>query len=196
MRRPKPFYTLTQNALADSRYLDYLRSMYGNRIYISTTNDLQNAFKDYMADAQLRLKHDRDFPKEPRQIKPGEDVHVVNGRLQVSGQVAVMMINALLVKVIFDHNSNCEFYVEESFPLDWMYPYLLPHGLIFKLNREPLPALTTQAIDADHAFWAKQCRSMLGDWLKPETRCRMCARLWSRCMCKRTGRISRATRVL
>ena len=165
----RPFYTLTQNALADSRYLDYARSMYGNRIYIPTTNDLQDAFTNYMADAQLRLKHDRDFPNEPRQIKPGEDVHVVNGRLQVSGQVAVMMINALLVKDIFDHNSNCEFYVEESFPLDWMYPYLLPHGLIFKLNREPLPALTTQAIDADHAFWAKECQSMLGDWLKPET---------------------------
>jgi hypothetical protein len=165
----RPFYTLTQNALADSRYLDYARSMYGNRIYIPTTNDLQDAFTNYMADAQLRLKHDRDFPNEPSQLKPGEDVHVVNGRLQVSGQVAVMSINALIVKRIFDHNTNCGFYVEESFPLDWMYPYLLPHGLIFKLNREPLPALTTQAIDADHAFWAKQCRSMLGDWLKPET---------------------------
>jgi hypothetical protein len=165
----RPFYTLTQNPLADNRYLDYVRSMYGNRIYIPTTNDLQNAFTDYMADAQLRLKHDRDFPNEPRQMKPGEDVHIVDGRLQVSGQVAVMSINALIAKCIFDHNTNCGFYVEESFPLDWMYPYLLPHGLIFKLNREPLPALTTQAIDADHAFWAKQCRSMLGDWLKPET---------------------------
>ena len=94
----RPFYTLTQNALADSRYLDYVRSMYGSRIYIPTTNDLQNAFTDYMADAQLRLKHDRDFPNEPRQMKPGEDVRVVDGRLQVSGQVAVMSINALLAK--------------------------------------------------------------------------------------------------
>jgi hypothetical protein len=80
-----------------------------------------------------------------------------------------MSINALIARCIFDHNTNCGFYVEESFPLDWMYPYLLPHGLIFKLNREPLAALTTQTIDADHAFWAKQCQSMLGDWLKPET---------------------------
>src|SRR5262249_17931563 len=28
-----PFFTLTQNALADSRYLDYLRAMYGARIH-------------------------------------------------------------------------------------------------------------------------------------------------------------------
>jgi hypothetical protein len=165
----RPFYTLTQNPLADNRYLDYVRSMYGSRIYVPTTNDLQNAFTEYTADAQHRLKHDRDFPNEPRQIKPGEAVREVDGRLQVSGQVAVMSINALIAKCIFDHNTNCGFYVEESFPLDWMYPYLLPHGLIFKLNREPLPALPTQAIDADHAFWAKQCQSMLGDWLKPET---------------------------
>ena len=45
---------------------------------------------------------------------------------QVSGQVAVMMINGLLCKVIFDHNPTNDFYVEESFPLDWMYPYETP----------------------------------------------------------------------
>ena len=166
----KPFFTLTQNALADSRYLDYLRSMYGSRIYIPTTNDSQSAFTNYLVDVRRRLDHDRDFPNEPGQVKPGEDVRVAeDGRMQVSGQVAVMMINALLVKDIFDHNPDCEFYVEESFPLDWMYPYLLPHGLIFKLNREPLPALSATTLDADHTFWTRQCESMLGDWLKPET---------------------------
>ncbi len=165
----KPFYTLTQNALADSRYLDYLHSMYGNRIYIPTTNDLQKAFTEYMQDAQRRHEHDENYPDEPRQMKPGESFRTVDGRMQVSGQVAVMMVNALLARNIFDHNTNRDFYVEESFPLDWMYPYLMPNGLIFKLHREPLPALTAAMMDADHAFWTKQCSSMLGDWLRPET---------------------------
>jgi tetratricopeptide (TPR) repeat protein len=165
----KPFYTLTQNALADGRYLDYLRSMYGSRIYIPTTNDSQNAFQEYTKDVSRRFSHDRDLPNEPKQVKPGEDVHIANGRVQVSGQVAVMSINALLVKVIFNHNTNCEFYVEESFPLDWMYPYLSPNGLIFKLNHEPLPVLTKKMMDTDHVFWTKQVGSMLGDWLEPET---------------------------
>ena len=165
----KPFYTLTQNALADSRYLDYLRSMYGGRIYIPTTNDSQTAFQDYTADIQKRAEHDKQFPREPQQVKPGESYQMVAGRVQVSGQVAVMEINGLLVKMIFDHNTNCEFYVEESFPLDWMYPYLTPHGLIFKLNREPLPALPPKLMDEDHTFWSKQCAAMLGGWLKPET---------------------------
>ena len=41
-----------------------------------------------------------------------------------------MSINGLLTKVIFDKNPTNEFYVEESFPLDWMYPHLTPHGVI------------------------------------------------------------------
>jgi hypothetical protein len=166
----QPFYTVTQNALAGAMYLDYLRSMYGSRIYIPTTEDSQKAFQEYTADVLQRMKHDKDFPDEPVQLKPGENVHTsADGKVQISGEVAVMMINALLVRDIFDHNTNCEFYVEESFPLDWMYPYLQPHGLIFKLNRAQLPALTPEIMDADHAFWAKQCASMIGDWLKPDT---------------------------
>jgi hypothetical protein len=31
------------------------------------------------------------------------------------GQISVMQINALLAKVIFDHNPEREFYLEESF---------------------------------------------------------------------------------
>ena len=49
-----PFFTLTQNALADGTYLDYLRGMYGDKIYIPTDEDSQKCFQDYMADAQRR----------------------------------------------------------------------------------------------------------------------------------------------
>ena len=51
-----------------------------------------------------------------------------------------MAINGLLAKIMFDKNPDREFYIEESFPLDWMYPYLEPHGLIFKINRQPQSA--------------------------------------------------------
>ena len=168
--RGDPFYTITQNALADGRYLDYLRSMYGSRIYLPSTNVSQKVFADFMADALLRVNHDRDFPGLPKQVRPGENLQKdANGRLTVNGQVSIMEINGLLAKDIFDHNTNREFYVEESFPLDWMFPYLSPHGLIFKLNRKPLTALTGAEMDADHAFWTKQCDGMIGDWLRPET---------------------------
>ena len=93
-------------------------------------------------------------------MKPGEDVHVdQSGHVQVQGQVAVMAINGLLTKTIFDHNPTNEFYVEESFPLDWMFPNLTPFGVIMKINREPLPMLTNEIIKRDHEFLGEIFRS-------------------------------------
>jgi len=164
-----PFFTLTQNALADGRYLNYIRDTYGGKIQTPTGEDSQQCFQDYLVDAQKRLEHDRKSPGEPRQLKPGEDVSIVNNKVQVSGQVAVMAINGLLTKVIFDRNLEREFYVEESFPLDWMYPHLAPHGLIMKIHREPIPSLTPEIVAKDREFWTKQQATMIGDWLTPDT---------------------------
>jgi hypothetical protein len=109
--------------------------------------------------------------QQKKQLKPGEDVQVdaATGQVQVSGQVAVMEINGLLAKVIFDQNSNREFYVEESYPLDWMYPNLEPNGIIFKLNRQPLPGLSDEIVQRDHDYWTKTVTPMIGGWLKPVT---------------------------
>jgi hypothetical protein len=160
-RQAKPFFTLTQNALADGTYLDYLRRMYGSRIYIPTAVDSQRMFNEYLQDAQERLQAGK--------LKPGEDVKNLNNRVTVSGQVAVMEINARLAKIIFDQNPSREFYVEESFPLDWMYPYLSPHGLILKLNREPLRELNDVLVRADRDYWRRYASQLLGDWLTEET---------------------------
>ena len=143
--------------------------MYGEKIRTPTAEDSQNTFQEYLKDAQERLHHDNQFPSEPRQIKPGEDVRIVKNRVQVSGQVAVMAINALLVKIIFERNPDREFYLEESFPLDWMYPQLTPHKLIFKLNRKPLAELSEETVKQDREFWTQQQAQMIGDWLTPET---------------------------
>jgi beta-lactamase regulating signal transducer with metallopeptidase domain/biopolymer transport protein ExbD len=156
-----PFFTLTQNALTDSTYLDYLRAMYGGKIYNPTAEDWQSCFQEYMADAQRRFQEHK--------LKPGEDVKVVDDRTQVSGQVGVMGVNGLLTKVIFDRNPDREFYVEESFPLDWMYPYLEPHGLIMKINRQPLAQLPAETLARDREYWRKLVAGMLGDWLDEKT---------------------------
>ena len=104
-------------------------------------------------------------------LEPGEDVSVdpASGRLQVSGEVAVMNVNALIVKVVFDRNTNRDFYVEESFPLAWMYPYLEPHGLIFKLNHQPLDQLSEEVVQKDHDYWTNMLSPMIGDWLNDDT---------------------------
>ncbi len=164
-----PFFTITQNALADASYLDYVRQMYGPRIYVPTPEDYQSAFQAYLSDAQQRLEHDQKFPNEPKQIRPGEEIKIVGGRVQVSGQVAVMSINALLARTIFENNAQREFYVEQSFPLEWMYPHLEPHGLILKLNRAPLDQIPSAAVKRDAEFWSARMKPMVGDWLKEDT---------------------------
>src|SRR4029453_5380640 len=98
-----------------------------------------------------------------------EDVKIIDNRVQVSGQVAVMAINGLLTKVIFDANPDHEFYVEESFPLDWMYPYLSPYGIIMKINRQQLPELTEDMLKADHEFWSQFSKRLIGNWITYDT---------------------------
>jgi tetratricopeptide (TPR) repeat protein len=218
-------YLITQNALADGTYLDYLRAQYNrskqidppffrefiryvlgiplgpdnsfvngladlafnvldrpftawglhvetrrraegvyppSEIYIPSPDDSQKCFQDYTQDVARR--------QQLGQLKPGEDVHVDNGRVQVSGQVAVMMINGLLCKVIFDNNPTNEFYIEESFPLDWMYPYETPFGIIMHINRNPQPELSDDVFQLDHQFWTKFSARLCGNWITYDTK--------------------------
>jgi len=135
-----------------------LGGVYPDReIYTPSPEDSRRCFQDYMADAQRRIPLN--------QLKPGEDVKIVGDQVQVSGQVAVMAINGLLTKVIFDHNPKNEFFVEESFPLDWMYPYLTPFGIIMKINRNPLPSLPQDVLNRDHRFWKEFSKRMTGDFI-------------------------------
>jgi len=89
--------------------------------------------------------------------------------VQVSGQVAVMMINGLLCKVIFDQNPTNEFYIEESFPLDWMYPYETPFGIIMKINRQPLPSLPESSSSRITNSGANTPERLIGNWITYDT---------------------------
>ena len=139
-----------------------LGGIYPDReIYIPNPEDSSRCFQEYVMDAQRRL--------ESGQLKPGEDVRVQDGKVQVGGQVAVMAINGLLTKVIFDKNPKNEFYVEESFPLDWMYPHLTPNGVIMKINREPLKEMPEDVIAKDHRFWREYSSRLSGDFIDYNT---------------------------
>jgi hypothetical protein len=80
-----------------------------------------------------------------------------------------MGINALLAKRIFEANPDRQFFIEESWPLEWMYPHLSPCGLILKINREPLEQLTPEVVATDEAWWAPRVKKMIGGWLHPGT---------------------------
>jgi len=130
-------------------------------MHIASPLESQQCFQDYLADAQRRLQNN--------QLKPGEDVKIIDNRVQVSGQVAVMAINGLLTKVMFDANPNNEFFVEESFPLEWMYPHLTPFGVIMKINRQPIKTLPEEVFEKDHDFWSQYSERLIGNWITNDT---------------------------
>ena len=119
-----------------------------------SAQDSQETYNEFYSDAQKRMEHDLKFPNEPKQVRPDENINTANGQMQVTGQGAVMRINGMLTKMIFDRNPDHEFYVEESFPLDWMYPNLTPFGIIMKINRQPVPEITEEMMARDHQFWS------------------------------------------
>ena len=117
---------LTQNALADNSYVQYLNFLYADRMAPITPEESQKAFSDYLAEAQQRL--------EKNQLRPGEDVRINDNRVQVSGQVAVMAINERLLQLIRDKNPDLPIAMEESFPFKSMYSDAVPLGPILALN--------------------------------------------------------------
>ena len=165
----KPCFTLTQNQLVDADYMKYLRGMYRQMVKLPDEAAVKDAFNEYMADAQRRSEHDRQFPNEPKQVLPGEDIRTVNGRVQISGQSAVMAINGLLVRDIFRANPDHEFFIEESFALDWMYPYLEPAGPIFKLRHTAQEALYEETVRDDREYWQRLTRRLIGQEVHDET---------------------------
>src|SRR5207245_7997099 len=51
----EPHIIVTQNALADGTYLDFVNTLYGDQMTTLSSEDSQRAFQDYMNDAQKRL---------------------------------------------------------------------------------------------------------------------------------------------
>ncbi len=158
-------YIITQNALAENTYLRYLRAQYSpsrkkdgfnwfekllqrdttypkEDIYISTDEDSAAAIRSYVEELQRRP------------AMPGEQVSVVNGRVNIQGIQAVTALNGLVSKQIFDkEHHKRSFYVEESFVIQWMYNYLEPYGVIMKINRDPLPKITPEMVALNRQYW-------------------------------------------
>ncbi len=176
-------YLITQNALADNTYMNVMRDLYGDQIWIPSPLDSNVAFRQYVEGVQSG------------KIKAGADVKTEGGKVQVQGVGGVMQINGFLSKMIFDHNQYRtetktdetsrpvgaavvyedpgidpktgkspirSFYVEESYVLPWMYPYLTPHGLIMQINNKPTP-LTAETIKNDTDFWNWYSDRLLND---------------------------------
>jgi len=143
---------LTQNALADSTYMSYVRAVHGRALWLPAIRDVQQGFAEYVEGYQKR---------EPL---PGEKMVIRDGSVTVEGVGAVMVIDGILIRMIVDRNqTEREIFVEESYAIPWMYPRLVPLGPILKLSRQPQDKLSTNVVEADRRYWDDLAKELLGD---------------------------------
>jgi tetratricopeptide (TPR) repeat protein len=162
---------ITQNALCDTYYASYIRDQYDARFRPSPSQ--WTPFERW-------LGRDHAYPEEAIACVSNDELMDcweeyqhwpdVAARIQAGGPVVrpgsndVFDINGIVAQKIFEKNKkNHTFYIEQSVPIQWMYPYLLPSGLILKLNPEPLATLPPAAVAEDRKFWDHYSQTLLSD---------------------------------
>ena len=123
---------ITQNRLGDDGYVAYLRVLYGDRIRLPSQEKFQTAKQRLVDDAITRIS------KDGIAVNPVGSIFLPGTE---EGAEIDRQLDGAIARLIFDMNKDTHaFFVEESHAIDWMYPYLEPHGQILKLNPRPSEA--------------------------------------------------------
>jgi len=153
-----PKFVITQNALINASYINYLRVTYGDRLWVPAETNIEAAIQQYIAEIQRREERGETLGPDERVVKDKD------GRPQLKGVQSVMNINGIITKMIFDNNkARHDFYIEESYVIPWMYPYLEPHGLILKLNKEPVAQIDAAVVTRDKQYWEALTKELVAD---------------------------------
>lgn len=153
---PKFFPRIQSGLIGRNGNLGYLRAMYGLRLKIPTDEDVRRCIQNYASEFRDRQARGEKMSAEERVTTEG-------GNVEAHGVQAAMNLAAAITKLIFDKNPDREFYVEESYVIAWMYPYLEPHGLILRVNRAPLAQLDAAIVTKDREFWDGLTKRLLAD---------------------------------
>jgi len=164
---------ITQNALCDSQYSQYIRTQYDPRFRPKPED--YTPFEKWLGRAQA-------YPVIPVTCVSNDELIAcwdeykqwpeVKARISAYGENAVIRpgtndvfdINGIVAQKIFEKNKQEHtFYVEQSVPIPWMYPYLEPWGLILKLSPDPLTAIPPAMVQADYKYWDDYSQKLLQD---------------------------------
>jgi tetratricopeptide (TPR) repeat protein len=180
-------YIITQNALADGTYMRYIRDHYWDHrpdardpVTLASYPFWQRWLfkmgwsmmgrKEAYPEETIWLPNDGEVGSafrlyyEDRQSRGGGGYETSGNKISVHGVAEVMEINGIIARQIFEKNKHKhEFYVEESYVIPWMYPYLEPYGIIMKINREPLRGLTAETVARDREYWAGLTDELMSD---------------------------------
>ena len=150
----RDLYIITQNGVGEGLYRKYLADQYGpNR------PAPKNAFERWLGRADA-------YPEKPLVFPTDEEIHATvekeMEKQSAAGALDPAMAHSVVTRLIWEKNKDShEFFVEESFPLEWSYDHALPHGLVYQIAREPLKEIPADVVKKDMDFWNAYVESLL-----------------------------------
>lgn len=147
----RDLYIITQNALADAFYNQYIRNHY------SAERPAPRGWIDRW------LGRDKHYPQAHLILPRQEDIMALYQAAMEARQKNPAapdpngdptVLNSMVGEWIWQRNKDQRaFFVEESFPMEWSYPNAVPHGLCYEIKKDPVPVLTTEQVGADMQYW-------------------------------------------
>lgn len=150
----RDLYIITQNGVGEGLYRKYLADQYG-----PDRPAPKNAFERW-------LGRENAYPKTPLVFPTDEEIRkAIEEEMEkesASGYPDPVMAHSVVTRLIWEKNKDAhEFFVEESFPLEWSYDHALPHGLVYQIAKDPLKELPADVVKKDMEFWNAYVEALL-----------------------------------
>jgi Tfp pilus assembly protein PilF len=151
---------VTQNALADAFYQKYIHDHYA-----PGRPKAQGWFEKWLGRDKQYPPDDTIMPSEQEMMEIVKNVtmNLPPGANPQDPNVGILY-HAAIAQWIFEKNKHRrEFFIEESFPMEWTYAHAVPNGLSYRLNPEPLETLPPEAVAEDFRYWNDYVDRLLND---------------------------------
>ena len=152
----RDLYIITQNGVGEPLYRKYLADHYGPE-----RPKPANAFERWLGRGTMYPKKPLIFPTEA-EINTAVEKEM-NEAAKI-GSPEPSIPHSVVTRLIWEKNRDAhEFFVEESFPLEWSYDHAEPQGLVYKIHREPLQEIPSESVRADFEFWNAYSQKLLSN---------------------------------
>ena len=151
---------VTQNALADAFYQKYIHDHYA-----PGRPKAEGWLEKWLGRDEQYPVGETIMPSEQELIEIVRNVSrsLPPGANPQDPNIGILY-HAAIAQWIFEKNKDQrEFFIEESFPMEWTYPYAVPNGLSYRLNKEPLETLPPEAVAEDFRYWNDYVERLLAD---------------------------------
>jgi tetratricopeptide (TPR) repeat protein len=152
----RDLYIITQNGVGEPLYRKYLADHYG-----PDRPKPANAFERWLGRGTIYPEKPLIFPTE---AEINSAVEKEMNEAAKNGSPEPSIPHSVVTRLIWEKNRDAhEFFVEESFPLEWSYDHAEPQGLVYKIHREPLKEIPPESVRADFEFWNAYSQKLLSN---------------------------------